>query len=101
MADARGLVKSLGSGKPAGPPGIAVEGLPGIQVLQADGDPLRRRWVLGRNLVGGSRNVYMTAVERAEHCIREQEAVETVELRMLASMYAQPMQGETVFIGAA
>jgi hypothetical protein len=46
-------------------------------------------------------NDLMAAVERAEHCTREPEAVETVELRMLASMYAQPMQGETVFMGAA
>ena len=46
-------------------------------------------------------NDLMTAVERAEHCTREQEAVETVELRTLASMYAQLMQGETVFTGAA
>jgi hypothetical protein len=46
-------------------------------------------------------NDLMTAVERAEHRTREQEAVETVELRTLASMYAQLMQGETVFMGAA
>jgi hypothetical protein len=46
-------------------------------------------------------NDLMAAVERAEHRSRELEAVETVELRMLASMYAQPMQGETVFMGAA
>jgi hypothetical protein len=46
-------------------------------------------------------NDLMAAVERAEHCTRELEAVETVELRMLASMYEQPMQGETVFVGAA
>ena len=46
-------------------------------------------------------NDLMAAVERAEHCTREPEAVETLELRMLASMYAQPMQGETVFMGAA
>ena len=46
-------------------------------------------------------NDLMTAVERSEHCTREQEAVETVELRMLSSMYAQLMQGETVFMGAA
>ena len=46
-------------------------------------------------------NDLMTAVERSEHCTREQEAVETVELRTLASMYAQLMQGETVFMGAA
>jgi hypothetical protein len=46
-------------------------------------------------------NDLMATVERAEHYTREQEAIETVELRMLASMYAQPMQGETVFMGAA
>ena len=43
----------------------------------------------------------MATVERAEHYAREREAIETVELRMLASMYAQPMQSETVFMGAA
>ena len=46
-------------------------------------------------------NDLMAAVERAEHRARELEAVETVELRMLASISAQPMQGETVFMGAA
>ena len=46
-------------------------------------------------------NDLMAAVERAEHFARELEAVETVELPMLASTYAQPMQGETVFMGAA
>ena len=46
-------------------------------------------------------NDLMASVERAEYCTREQEAIETVELRMLASMYAQPMQGEPVFLGAA
>ena len=46
-------------------------------------------------------NDLMVAVERAEQCTREPEAFETVELRMLASMVAQPMQGETVFMGAA
>jgi len=46
-------------------------------------------------------NDLMAAVEHAEQCTRELEAGETVELRMLASMYAQPMQGETVFMGAA
>jgi hypothetical protein len=46
-------------------------------------------------------NDLMATVERAEHCTRELEAVETVELRMLASMYAQRMLGETVFMGAA
>ena len=43
----------------------------------------------------------MATVERAEHCTRDPEAVETMELRMLASMYMQPMQDETVFMGAA
>ena len=46
-------------------------------------------------------NDLMATVERAEHRTRGPEAVETVELRMLASLYAQPMQGETVFMGAA
>ena len=46
-------------------------------------------------------NDLMATVERAERCTRELEAVENVELRMLASMYAQPMQDETVFMGAA
>ena len=46
-------------------------------------------------------NDLMASVERAEGFTREQEVIETVELRMLASMYAQPMQGETVFMGAA
>jgi hypothetical protein len=46
-------------------------------------------------------NDLMAAVERAEHRTRGLEAVETVELRMLASISAQPMQGETVFMGAA
>ena len=46
-------------------------------------------------------NDLMATVERAEHYTREREAIETVELRMLASMYAQPMQGEPVLMGAA
>ena len=46
-------------------------------------------------------NDLMAAVESAEHCTREPEAVESVELRILASMYEQPIQGETVFMGAA
>ncbi len=46
-------------------------------------------------------NDLMAAVVRAEHCTREPEALETLELRMLASMYAQPMQSETVCMGAA
>ena len=46
-------------------------------------------------------NDLMATVERAQHCTRDPEAVETVELRMLASMCAQPMQAETVFMGAA
>jgi hypothetical protein len=46
-------------------------------------------------------NDLMAAVESAERRTREPETVETVELRMLASMYTQPMQGETVFMGAA
>jgi hypothetical protein len=46
-------------------------------------------------------NDLMATVERADRYNREQEVIETVELRMLASMYAQPMQAETVFMGAA
>ena len=46
-------------------------------------------------------NDLMATVERAERYTREQEVIETVELRMLASMNVQPMQSEPVFMGAA
>jgi len=46
-------------------------------------------------------NDLMAAVERAEQHARQQAAAEAVELRMLTSMYTQPMQIEPAFAGAA
>ena len=51
-------------------------------------------------------NDLMAAVERAEEHARQQETAEAMELRMLASMYTQPMctqpmHNEPSFAGAA
>jgi hypothetical protein len=46
-------------------------------------------------------NDLMAAVAQVEQRVRRQEEFETMELRMLASMYAQPTQSEPTYAGAA